>query len=144
MPALADSALLYYVLLTAAGVALLAVRWLRRAAATPPGPRGIPFVSGALHLAQRYPWLTFTEWKHKYGAPRAAPAWYTLTRVPGDLVSLNALGTNVLILNSQAAIHELLEKRGNNYSGRPAFTVLGELMGLNQVRRRPPPPCCSV
>lgn len=51
----------------------------------------------------------------------------------GDLVGLNILGTRVVVLNSHAMIVDLLEKRGNKYSNRPTFTVLGELMGLDQV-----------
>lgn len=50
----------------------------------------------------------------------------------GDLVFFHGLGNNVLILNSMEAITDLLDKRGNIYSHRPIFTVVGELMALGQ------------
>ena len=56
----------------------------------------------------------------------------------GDLVGLNVLGTRILVLNSQKAINDLLDKRGNIYSDRPVFTAVGELMGLNRVRTHTP------
>ena len=46
----------------------------------------------------------------------------------------HGLGNNVLVINSMKTINDLLEKRGNVYSDRPNFTVVGELMGLGQVR----------
>ena len=45
----------------------------------------------------------------------------------------HGLGNNVLVINSMKTINDLLEKRGNVYSDRPNFTVVGELMGLGQV-----------
>jgi len=33
-------------------------------------------------------------------------------------------------------INDLLDKRGEIYSDRPVFTVVGELMGLGQVKLR--------
>lgn len=67
--------------------------------------------------------------------------WYSLTLLLkhtfnvflGDLVFFYGLGNNLLVLNSMEAINDLLEKRGQIYSDRPIFTVVGELMGLNQV-----------
>ena len=58
----------------------------------------------------------------------------TQMRSLGDLVGLNVLGTKILVLNSQKAINDLLDKRGNIYSDRPVFTAVGELMGLDKVR----------
>lgn len=34
-------------------------------------------------------------------------------------------------------INDFLDKRGNIYSHRPDFTVVGELMGLDQVGYQP-------
>ena len=52
----------------------------------------------------------------------------------GDLVGLNVLGNKILVLNSQKAINDLLDKRGSVYSDRPVFVAVGELMGLDRVR----------
>ena len=60
-----------------------------------------------------------------------------LISLSGDLVFFHGLGNNILVLNSMKAINDLLEKRGSIYSDRPAFTVVGDLMGLGQVRREP-------
>lgn len=54
---------------------------------------------------------------------------------PGDLVYFHGLGYKVLVINSMKAITDLFEKRHSIYSDRPAFTVVGELMRLGQVRR---------
>lgn len=57
----------------------------------------------------------------------------------GDLVFFHGLGNHVLVVSSMKVLNELLEKKGGIYSDRPAFTVVGELMGLGQVHRRPIP-----
>ena len=54
----------------------------------------------------------------------------------------HGLGQSIVVLNSKQAIDDLLEKRGNLYSDRPRYTVVGELMGLDRVRplvHIPPP-----
>lgn len=51
----------------------------------------------------------------------------------GDTVYIEALGTPVLILNSHSNILAALEKKGSNFSHRPTLTVVGELIGLDQV-----------
>jgi len=83
----------------------------------PPGPRAIPIVGNIFRVSLAVgAWKDLTRYKEQYG----------------DLVCLHGLGTNVLVLNSLQAINDLLDKRGNIYSHRPIFTVVGELMGLNQ------------
>ena len=62
----------------------------------------------------------------------------------GDLVGLNVLGTKILVLNTQKAINDLLDKRVSVYSDRPVFTAVGELMGLDQVRRVNFPHLCLL
>ncbi|THH21271.1 hypothetical protein EW146_g251 [Bondarzewia mesenterica] len=84
---------------------------------TPPGPPAKPLIGNIFQV------------------PLAAGAWKDFTRYKeqyGDLVFLHGLGTNVLVLNSMKAINDLFDKRGNIYSHRPIFTVVGELMKLNQ------------
>jgi cytochrome P450 len=100
-----------------AGLLLLALgSRLRKHASHPPGPRGLPFVGNLLSLSLKGTWRTLTELKQRYG----------------DLVFFHGFGQSVLVLNSMEAIDDLLNKRGQNYSHRPVFTVVGELMGLNQ------------
>ncbi|KAJ3972753.1 cytochrome P450 [Lentinula raphanica] len=82
-----------------------------------PGPPSFPLIGNifSVNLAQGA-WKVFTRMKDQYG----------------DIIFLHGLGTNVLVLNSQKAVNDLLEKNGTNYSHRPVFTVSGELMGLDQ------------
>lgn len=51
----------------------------------------------------------------------------------GPLVGLNVLRTKIVVLNSEKAINDLLNERGNIYSDRPELVVAGELMRLDQV-----------
>ena len=46
---------------------------------------------------------------------------------------LEAFGTGLLVLNSLDITADLLEKRATNYSDRPSFVMIGDLMGLNNV-----------
>ncbi|KAL5529811.1 hypothetical protein ACEPAG_5798 [Sanghuangporus baumii] len=82
----------------------------------PPGPAKLPFVGSILKVPPCGAWLTFSRYRDIYG----------------DLLHFQGLGNNILVLNSLEAINDLLDKRGNNYSHRPLFTVVGELMGLGQ------------
>ncbi|KAI0928027.1 hypothetical protein AcW2_004170 [Taiwanofungus camphoratus] len=82
----------------------------------PPGPPLKPFVGSILEVSPKGAWTKFTEYKQQYG----------------DLVFFRGLGNNVLVLNSMRVINDFLDKRGNIYSHRPDFTVVGELMGLDQ------------
>ena len=49
-------------------------------------------------------------------------------RVAGDVVYLNVAGQPTIILNSQQAASDLLDRRAASYSGRPHFAVRNELM----------------
>ena len=57
----------------------------------------------------------------------------SITRGPGDIFRIRALGNDIVVLNSLQSINEFLDKRGRNYSHRPVFTVVGELMELDKV-----------
>ncbi|KAF8958419.1 cytochrome P450 [Flammula alnicola] len=91
-------------------------KYLRRATRYPPGPFGWPVLGNILGLPLKGTWKSVTELKKTYG----------------DLIFFHGLGNNLLVLNSMEAINDLLEKRGSIYSDRPIFTVVGELMGLDQ------------
>ncbi|PPQ88910.1 hypothetical protein CVT25_009145 [Psilocybe cyanescens] len=82
----------------------------------PPGPEGYPIIGNVLSLFQGERWKIFSDYKKQYG----------------DLVRLHGLGTDLIALNSLDAIDDLLGKRGHIYSHRPTFTVVGEMMGLDQ------------
>ncbi|EMD35209.1 hypothetical protein CERSUDRAFT_116679 [Gelatoporia subvermispora B] len=94
----------------------------------PPGPMGIP-VLGNLLQVQQEAWLTFTEWKQKYG----------------PIVHITLAGQSVIILNTHKAAADLLDRRANNYSDRPRNIVASEILtgGLMIVFTRYGEPCAS-
>ncbi|KAJ3785736.1 cytochrome P450 [Lentinula aff. detonsa] len=83
----------------------------------PPGPSSSPIIGNIFRVnVAQGAWKVFAQMKEQYG----------------DIIFLHGLGTTVLVLNSQKAVNDLLEKKGSSYSHRPVFTVAGELMGLDQ------------
>ncbi|KAF8884012.1 cytochrome P450 [Infundibulicybe gibba] len=69
----------------------------------PPGPRGYPLVGNLFDIMTKHQWLLFTEWRNTYG----------------DIMSLNVAGNPIIILNSQKAAADLLDRRASIYSDRP-------------------------
>ncbi|KAK7452187.1 hypothetical protein VKT23_012290 [Stygiomarasmius scandens] len=93
------------------------IKWLRNQKLNyPPGPPAAPIIGNILQAPNTGAWYVFTEWIKSYG----------------DLVFLHGLGNKILVINDLQFINELFEKRWNNYSDRPIFTVAGELMGLDK------------
>ena len=97
----------------------------------PPGPRGFPIIGNILEMKTGQ-WLKFAEWHKKYGQfifskPLSAsflrsPVW------PGDLIYLNAAGQPIVVINSQKAAVELLDRRAAIYSDRPRNVIGCEIM----------------
>ncbi|KAJ7611372.1 cytochrome P450 [Mycena polygramma] len=77
----------------------------------PPGPRGLPLL-GNLFQLKADAWLTFTEWKEKYG----------------PLVHINVAGQSILIMNTHKVAADLLDRRGSIYSNRPRWIVASEIL----------------
>ncbi|KAH9002681.1 cytochrome P450 [Lactarius hatsudake] len=77
----------------------------------PPGPRGYPIIGNVLELRSQQ-WLKFTEWRKQYG----------------DVIYLNAAGQPMVILNSQKAAADLLDRRAGIYSDRPVNFVASNIM----------------
>nr|BAK09383.1 cytochrome P450 [Postia placenta] len=90
--------------------------WRRRNPAglpMPPGPKGYPIIGNVLDMPQKATWLTFREWAKQYG----------------DIVSVDILGTKIVIMNTAKPAYDTFEKRGAIYSDRPRMIFLKELMG---------------
>lgn len=72
-------------------------------------------------MPSKYEWETFSSWGHKYG----------------PLVYLSVFGQPILIINSQEAATDLLEKRAAIYSDRPRLVMAVELSGNHIARFLP-------
>ncbi|KAF9479692.1 cytochrome P450 [Pholiota conissans] len=101
-------------------VAVLAVAflfgvWFRSSAKypLPPGAEGYPVIGSIREIPRHFAWLTYTEWKGKYG----------------DIFSFTVFGKTTIVLNSLKAATELLDKRSSKFSGRPRMVMADELLG---------------
>ncbi|KAJ7149440.1 cytochrome P450 [Mycena crocata] len=70
----------------------------------PPGPRGSLFTGVKSELPKSEPWKTYAAWGARYGGP---------------ILSFRVFNRLTLVLNTHTAVHDLLERRAANYSGRP-------------------------
>ncbi|KAI0036607.1 cytochrome P450 monooxygenase [Vararia minispora EC-137] len=93
------------------GLGLYRVSQRAKQSRFPPGPKSSWW--GGVEMPKLYPWLVFAEWQDIYG----------------DVIYVRQFGSPILILNSQRAITDLLENRGNVYSSRPRRVMANELMG---------------
>ncbi|KAH8731289.1 putative cytochrome P450 oxidoreductase [Phaeosphaeriaceae sp. PMI808] len=106
------SAALYFV------VRVVTNRNRRRGAATPPGPRGWPFIGSALELASSDTssmTSVFQKWGQKYG----------------PITEVNIMRTKNVILSDPKIAVELFVRRGNRYSNRGASHAV-EYISMNQ------------
>ncbi|OSD00712.1 cytochrome P450 [Trametes coccinea BRFM310] len=89
-------------------------RGLRR---RPPGPRGLPLLGNVFDIPapSDYPWLKYHELCKQHGT---------------DILRLDALGTNIIMIDSLRPAVELLDKRSSIYSDRPRMIMLNELAGF--------------
>ncbi|EIW84503.1 cytochrome P450 [Coniophora puteana RWD-64-598 SS2] len=101
----------------AAALGLALVTWAASSAsrrnrhdinAYPPGPSGLPLLGNVYQIDGMAPWMTFTEWKDTYG----------------DVVYCRQLGTELVILSSEEAARDLLDKRSSNYSDRMHMAMM--------------------
>ena len=104
-------------------VAIILILRRRRRSLLPPGPPGVPIVGNAFDIPRsECAWFKYTKWSHEYSE-------FNLTLVSScmldlglvldsDLISLNIVGTPVVVINSAEAAIELLDKRSSIYSDR--------------------------
>ncbi|KAJ6050226.1 uncharacterized protein N7446_005535 [Penicillium canescens] len=85
----------------------------------PPGPLQLPIL-GNIHPSSRYnPWLRFQRWHEKYG----------------PIYSLRYGSQTVVVVGSHKPVKDLLERRADIYSSRPAYRYGNRYMsrGLHTV-----------
>ncbi|KAJ7598124.1 cytochrome P450 [Mycena floridula] len=98
--------------LIAATVFLLRFLKLRKRLPFPPGPHGLPLVGNLFDFPLEYDWLTYGKWAESFG----------------PIISLSALGSNIIIISSCKIATELCDKKSQIYSSRPYFAMV-DLMG---------------
>ncbi|THH14927.1 hypothetical protein EW146_g5475 [Bondarzewia mesenterica] len=80
----------------------LVYKWRTKTAyPLPPGPRRLPIIGNMLDMPKRNEWATYQKWGKDHGS---------------DIIHLEVLGTHMIILNSQTAANDLLNKRSSIYS----------------------------
>ncbi|THH28087.1 hypothetical protein EUX98_g6102 [Antrodiella citrinella] len=108
------------ILLLVCVIRLLYYAWARTFSSTPPvppGPKPLPFIGNVHQLPVENQQKTFLEWGHRFGA----------------VVHAKLFHSPVIIINSLEVARDLMEKRGGNYSDRPPFVLLSELMGWDST-----------
>ncbi|KAF7330971.1 Cytochrome P450 [Mycena venus] len=95
----------------------LLIRLLRKRDPLPPGPPRRPFIGNLFDVPFDNPLAAFETWRKQYG----------------EIVYMQVLGNSIVVLNTMNSIVDLLERRPWNYSHRPVFTMVGELMGLDRA-----------
>lgn len=83
----------------------------------PSPPGGLPLLGNVLQMPKRNGWLLMHEW----------------SKTLGPIFHLNMAGQPVIVLNSNEAALELLERRSQIYSDRPRLIMTGEIMSRNLV-----------
>ncbi len=97
----------------------------------PPGPRGYPII-GNISEMKTGQWLKFAEWHKKYGQfdvfKKCSFGPFLMQSRPGDVIYLHAVGQSIIVLNSQKAAVELLDRRAVIYSDRPRNVIACDIM----------------
>ncbi len=81
----------------------------RKGLSYPPGPPSWLIIGNFFDMPKNKPWIGYTNMSKKYG---------------GDIIYLRAFSKVVVVLSSSSAIKDLLEKRGEYYSDRPAIPIM--------------------
>ncbi|KAI9441787.1 cytochrome P450 [Lactarius indigo] len=73
----------------------------------PPGPKPWPIIGNLLDSPKQLPWIAYTEMSKKHG----------------DILYLHIFGQSAVVLCSPSAVKDIIEKRGDIYSDRPAWPM---------------------
>lgn len=99
---------------------VLAVVWIKQLLVArsshplPPSPKGLPVLGNLLDLAGDDVHVKCRDWSRQFG---------------DDIISLNVLGSTMVVLNSAKAVSDIFDKKGSNFSDRPDMPMIVDLMG---------------
>ncbi|KAJ7149692.1 cytochrome P450 [Mycena filopes] len=106
--------MLPFILLVLVCAVLVSSLVWRNTRALPPGPRGSLLSGVKSQLPKSEPWKTYAAWGARYGGP---------------LLSFRVYNRLTIVLNTHAAVHELLERRALLYSARPVSQMFHVVCG---------------
>jgi len=117
-------------------VAVFVVRYVRSPwRKLPPGPRGLPIIGNVLQLMD-VRWLLSMDCKDRFGVYTiidhllpSVLSW--IHETTGEVMYINAAGQPTVVLNSLKSSFELLERRAINYSDRPRYIMVQEIISQN-------------
>ena len=114
------------ILFSFACFALWFSRNLKKHPSLPPGPPAEPLIGHLRLIPPNNPETLFYELGKTYGTYllNVLLSLVLTSMILGDVVHLQLLGRSIIVLNSVQAAIDLLDKRGANYSDRPAFPLL--------------------
>ncbi|KAK0189927.1 cytochrome P450 [Armillaria mellea] len=81
----------------------------------PPGPTGLPIIGNVYDIPGKFDWIAYMEMSRKYNS---------------DLISLNFMGSRVVVVNTHNAARDLFERRSLIYSDRFADNFRVFLIGF--------------
>lgn len=102
-----DSWFVSFLAATAAFVAFQLSKVGRRPKGCPPGPPTLPILGNLHQIPKKNAHVQFKKWADEYG----------------PIYSLVLGSTITIVLSSDVAIKDLLDKRGGNYSSRPEMYI---------------------
>lgn len=120
---------------------VLAVVWIkqllgaRSSLPLPPSPKGLPVLGNLLDLAGDDVHVKCRDWSRQFGILLSWKLLSALTCVSfstagDDIISLNVLGSAMVVLNSAKAVSDFFDKRGSNYSDRPDMPMIVDLYAI--------------
>lgn len=95
----------------------------------PPGPPAEPLIGHLRVFPRKH--ATYLEWRKRYGRALVYRSPLSDRHHSGDIIHLNVIGQPIIVLNTEKAANDLLQKKGKIYSERP-------YMPMQEMRVFPP------